>query len=196
MSTYIDVWVNRQGKQEALWHKDLTPEEGEKVRNYCKDQRLVSILEGALKPVRTDSWENCAKDFFFPTLVNQVKRIEGPVQMVLGIIAAFFLDIITSPIRIIRGIIKILSSAKEERHPLHKYLEEQHAPKQLLDSTHVRVKLGWETQSKYQYTRVVDSAGKKHTIFDTIRHWEEKPVNFIELPEYESPWIKDRHWSL
>lgn len=188
MSTYIDVWINRQGKREPLWHKDLTPEESEKVRNYCKDQRLVSILEGALKPVRTDSWENCAKDFFFPTLVNQVKRIEGPVQMVFGIIAAFFLDIITSPIRIIRGIIKILSGAKEERHPLHKYLEEQNAPKQLLDSTHVRVKLGWETQSKREYSSWVDSAGKEHRKFHKVKHYEIKPVNFTELPAYDLPW--------
>jgi hypothetical protein len=141
----------------------------QRVNQLCINRERV-VLEGALYVVRTDTKDNFCKDFFFP-LAARAEKIQKAVERVFVLIVAYIFDLLTLPIRCITLIPRLVINwtNAREKHPLHKYLVEQHADPQILNRDHV-----------YMQKTIVRPNGYEDVI-DT----RAETFNFIELPSHE-----------
>lgn len=158
MQNYIQV---SNLENNIVWQKQLSDKEYNRVSGCTRSEYTVAVIPATLKPVRTNNLKNFSKDFFLPTTINHAIKAHHIAGKFFAILAALALDGITLPIRFLTCIPRIRSNAGKEEHPLHKYLINQHVDKKLLESDHVRVKLGWKS------------------------NWLEHNVNFIEVPIYK-----------
>lgn len=71
------------------------------IVKYGKSKPGWSLLEGLVKPLRMDSWQHFAEDFFFPTFVHYALKVNHIALKVISSICAIALDVITLPIRFI-----------------------------------------------------------------------------------------------
>jgi hypothetical protein len=162
------------------WEKQLTAQEFPSVKSLVRGFGTVGILSATLKPVRTNNFQNFAKDFFLPTLVNHAIKVENIIGKIFAILGALILDTLTFPIRIVTFIPRVISNGCQEQDLLKKYLINKGVDPKLLDSDHVRVRLEWEKTTPYSQT-----AGKiQHSMHCLEQHWSEQNVNFIEVPTY------------
>ncbi len=182
MPTYVQV-TNPQNN--LSWEKQLSNEELAQVRDIAKGQPTINIFPATLKPVRTDNWENFSKDFFLPTLVNHAIKVQHAVGKIFAILGALILDLITFPIRLITCIPRVLNNSKKSENPLYQYLQANGVDRNISESDHVTVKLGWESTSQYPTSQWTTRDGVFHQKHSQEQHWYKKPVNFIELPTYE-----------
>lgn len=117
----------------------LTQENYEKVMGMLKSAQTVGILGATLRPVRTNTLKNFAKDFFLPTTVNQALRVKPLARRVFAILGALVLDTLTFPVRLLTCIPTILTNTKPEDHPFYQYLKTDPAAQHVLHAEHVRV---------------------------------------------------------
>ncbi len=169
------------------WEKNLTSEEFNQVYCFCqKSRNAVSMVDATLMPVRTDNLKNFSKDFFAPTVANYAIKVQGIVKKIFVILLALIIDAISFPFRLLTCIPRIIYNAKQEIHPLHKYLKQQQdVDDSILKTDHVLVKLNWEKVNPYNFSRHVDPQGVEHKEYHKNYHSEEKPINFKDLHKYE-----------
>lgn len=153
----------------GTWEKQLAPDEFDRVQGAMKSRDIVPLFLAAFTTVRSNNGKNFAKDFFLPTVVNHAFKVKNIVGMIFAVLGALIFDAITLPFRLLTTIPKVIANAREEVHPLLKYLKEQNVDKQLLSSDHVRVRLVWEAELPDH--RKMPS-------------YKEINVNFIEQPSY------------
>jgi hypothetical protein len=165
------------------WEKQLTPEEFQQVKSYAVGLGVVSV-PATLKPVRTNNLQNFAKDFFLPTLINHALKVEHTVGKIFAILGALILDSLTFPIRLLTCIPRVISNAHQEQNPLKKYLIDENVDPKLLESDYVRVRLEWEKTSQSPTSYWTTEDGVQHSKHSQEKHWQEKNVNFIEVPIY------------
>lgn len=135
---------NLESKKESF--QFLNAEDHEKVMGLLKSAETVGILGATLRPVRTNTLKNFAKDFFLPTTVNQALRVKPLAKRVFAVLAALVLDTLTFPIRLLTCIPTILTNTKPEDHPFYQYLKTDPATQHVLHAEHVRVQ--WEFDGK------------------------------------------------
>lgn len=169
----------------VFWEKQLTNEEFKAVKDYVSSKSTLTVISATFKPVRTNNLKNFSKDFFLPTTINHAIKIQHAVGKVFAILAAFVLDILTFPVRLITVIPRTISNAKQEEHPLREYLIAQGVDSKLLELEHVRVRLDWESISQVPTSRRRAKDGAVHDLYRQEKHWIEQSINFIELPTYE-----------
>ncbi len=71
------------------------------IVKYGKSKPGWSLLEGLVRPLRMDSWQHFAEDFFLPTFVHYALKVNQVALKVIASIFAIALDVITLPIRFI-----------------------------------------------------------------------------------------------
>lgn len=169
----------------AVWEKQLTRDEYQKVKDYAKGKDTVSIVPATFKPVRTNNWKNFSKDFFLPTTINHAVKVQHTVRKIFAILASLILDVLTFPVRLLTVIPRVISNAKQSENPLQTYLIAEGVDKKLLEADHVRVRLEWEKTSQFPIHFWTTNDGVEHSKHGQENHWLEKNVNFIELPMYE-----------
>lgn len=146
----------------VLWRKEhISDEDYARVKDASKSREVIPIFLALIKPVRTDTWENLATDFFLPTLINHALKVEDTFRKYIAIVIAVVVDGATLIIRVFTVLPRIYSNSNEPEHFLKQYLKKEGVDPKLLESNFVRVKM---------------SNGRGHTCFH---------VNFIELPIYE-----------
>lgn len=183
MPNYIKV-SNLENK--TVWEKQLNEEEVQQVKGYIKEcKSTVSLISATFKPVRTNNLSNFSKDFFLPTTVNHAIKVQNTVGRIFAVLASLVLDAVTFPIRLLTCIPRVISNSKQKENPFRKYLIDEGVDKKILESDHVRVKLGWEKTNQDCYTKWTDKDGKVHTKYHQKQYWEKEPVNFIEQPTYK-----------
>lgn len=158
MTNYIRV---SNLENNTVWQKQLSDKEYHPVSGFTRSEHTIAIIPATLKPVRTNNLKNFSKDFFLPTTINHAIKAHHIACKFFAILPALALDGITLPIRFLTCVPRIWSNAGKEVHPLKKYLINESVDKKLLESDHVRVRLGWKS------------------------NWLEHNVNFIEVPIYK-----------
>lgn len=124
-----------------LWEKQLTNEEYEEVLGLCaKSRNAVSITQGVLVPIRTNNLGNFSRDFFLPT-VQQAIKVQNVADKVIAIIAAFIVDVITLPIRLVTCIPRGIYNSLRGEIQLKKYLMDKGADKKVFESDQITIKL-------------------------------------------------------
>lgn len=116
-----------------LWSQsNISQEEAKKfVQQYGKSVPGWGGLRAAFVVMRTDNLKDCAKDLFFPNLVNGALKIENGVARVFAAIAMVFIDLITMPFRLVIAPFRAIYNkckTPEAPHPLTKLLQEKISP--------------------------------------------------------------------
>jgi hypothetical protein len=83
-----------------------------------KKRELPGLLSSSLFTVRTNHLTNFTKDFFCPTLVHCANRVECCVARFLTMVAAFFWDLITLPIRALTLLPMIIYNCVQPQHEI------------------------------------------------------------------------------
>lgn len=133
---------NLESKKGSI--KLLNSEDYEKFMVMLKSAQTVGVLGATLRPVRTNTLKNFAKDFFLPTTVNQALRVKPLAKRVFAILGALVLDTLTFPVRLLTCIPTILTNTKPEDHPFYQYLQTDPATQRVLHAEHVRVKWNFD----------------------------------------------------
>jgi hypothetical protein len=182
MTNYINVY---NLDTNTAWKKHLTNEEFSLVKGYVKGESTIAIIPAAFKPIRTNNLKNFSKDFFLPTTINHAIKVQHVALKIFSILASLVLDVLTFPIRFLTCIPRVISNARRTENLLLKYLRAEGVDKKILESGHVRVRLGWEKTSQYPTSHWTTKDGVRHSSHSQDKHWREKDVNFIEVPMYE-----------
>ena len=164
------------------WTTHPTGEEFQKFEGLTSGRKTISIPCSLLFPVRTNSPLNFAKDFFLPTVVNQVLRIESVAWRILALFGALLIDALTFPVRLVTCIPRVIRNANTKEHPLKSYLIAEGIDKKILKSDHVSVKA-----SQFFYkpsVAMADENGNMLKMRQRVNFVVETQVNFIEMPRY------------
>jgi len=160
--------------------KSIFKEEGyeiyQEVKGLLKSKKIICPFTATLIPVRTNTCKNFAKDFFLPTVVNQVPRINNVAARIFAGLAALILDLITFPVRLLTCIPRVLGNSKAKNHVLHKFLVDKGIKSHIIDADSVKVELKSET--KRGLVDVNDDGNK----WDTYEVTEKIDVNFVSIP--------------
>lgn len=123
--------------------------------------KVVSLLPALLIPVRTNTWKNFSKDFFFPTTTHHATRIKGVVKSILAVLGALLLDIFTLPIRLFTALPRHLYIISHP-HPFYKEIQSElqktmtempveeairklkDTRKKFQNATHVHLEMRWQ----------------------------------------------------
>lgn len=125
--------------------------------------------------VRTNTLQNLAIDFFFPTLINHALKTNDFALKILKAIACALLDICTLPFRLITLPSRMADEkCSKQSHPLHQYLLSQQVPAETLND-HVFVEL----------KEAADTNLEDLSMIETVK----KTCNFIQL---HAPKVGDR----
>lgn len=86
------------------------------IVKYKNSKPGWSVLEGIVMPLRMDSWQHFAEDFYVPTFFHYASKTNYVALKVLAIV----LDIMTLPIRFVAIPFRALYNYKypEEKHPI------------------------------------------------------------------------------
>lgn len=145
-ATGFQMTVSSQGIEKKI---DLDPIEFDQVVSYCnRGRKSVNFFAATLYPVRTNTLANFAKDAFLPTVMNHAIKVENTALRVLAIIGALFLDLITSPIRLLAAVPRIVLNMFKGEQILFLYLQNL-GHGDVLNSDSVKVSLlqrglGWQ----------------------------------------------------
>ncbi|MBA2728136.1 MAG: hypothetical protein H0U49_08200 [Parachlamydiaceae bacterium] len=183
-------------ENQITWQKQLSADECQKVKTYLKSEDKIGPLSATLKPVRTNNWDNFSKDFFLPTTVNHAIKVQHTVGRIFAILASLVLDIFTSPIRLLMTPYRVYSNANKEEHPLQKYLKAEGVDEKMFESGRAELRLQWETMSETPTSHWTTNDGVKHSSHSRQGHFEEKNINFIEVPYYELKLGRSAHGAL
>ncbi|GAB4234376.1 MAG: hypothetical protein Tsb0021_13670 [Chlamydiales bacterium] len=181
MSNYIQL---KDSANNIIWEKNLSNQEFQDVKGYCNGREAVDLFSATLKPVRTHNLKVFASDFFFPTTVNHAIKVKSIVIKVFAILASLMLDFITFPVRLLTCIPRAISNSRQSEHSLLHYLNHQNLNNGTIEADYVKVRLIWETTSTCEYVQFTDSSGRVHRKYHQFQKYEEKYVNFKELPAY------------
>ncbi|MEC7840155.1 MAG: hypothetical protein VX777_08975 [Chlamydiota bacterium] len=116
------------------------------VKNCAKSKGKVCPFVATLIPVRTNNGKNFAKDFFLPTVVNQVPRIHNVAGKIFAGLGAFVLDLITLPVRLLTCVPRVFANSKAKDHALHKLLVEKGVDPKKIDVDTLKVSLKGEVK--------------------------------------------------
>jgi hypothetical protein len=150
-----------------LFEKNLdTQEEFQAIQNLCVSRREIGYFESYLITARTNTWENFATDFFFPTTIHHALTIHNLALKILATIDFIILDTITLPIRLITLLPRFIYNEhnSKETHAFYKYLVKQGVSAEALGD-HIFLEKQW-----------MENEGWPHRIT------YQKALNFIELP--------------
>ena len=162
-----------RGDSGVLFERKIyTEKEFKAVLTYCVSERRIGFFESTLITVRTDTFPNFCKDFFFPTLINHALKAHEIVLRILESIFSICLDILTFPIRLITIIPRYLYNQQHQRqdHPLYRYLLSVEMAPEALNVDHICLELQW---AHYQPSEQSQTRCSGETF------------NFIQLPEFE-----------
>lgn len=173
MSSYR-ITVSHAEKN-ITWSHSLTKEEYLQVKSGSR--AALGIIPAVCIPVRVHNWRDFSKDFFLPTTVNRAIKVQHIAGKAFAMLIALFVDVATLPIRFVTCIPRAIYNPTKEENPLYQYLLPQHTvSEELLESDYVKVRLEERQSSK------------------TI--WQERYVNFIEVPEYAGAYATHTGFSL
>lgn len=159
---------------DAVWSKMVDDETYDRVKeSLTKGQPTVHFVKAAFYPVRTNTLKNFATDLFLPTTLNVAIRVERAAYRAFAMIGAILFDFLTLSIRLVTAIPRLISNRNPKITPLHQLLLDQKVNKEVLETDHVHVQL-----ERYEY-----KGDKDHR--ERVNSWEEKYVNFIEMPQHE-----------
>lgn len=167
------------------WTKKLEEEEFHQVREMIKEgPNGLHMFDAIWYTVRTNTIVNFAKDFFLPTFINHAIKAQNTAFKIFAILASLAMDIITFPIRIVKTMINICTKKMLKEHPFHKYLKEQGANEELLNSEYVRLKYCWYIPSQKEKTTWYTAPdGKRYLRPEYQVGYKTWRVNFIEIPQ-------------
>lgn len=111
-------------------------EELQQVAALCEDSHnMAGFFKATVMPIRTDSWEALARDFFYPTLLNfylssafsESLEKTSMVSAVSFIILAILYDALTSPIRLVMLLPRVIYNqyVTPREHPLQVFLRDR-----------------------------------------------------------------------
>lgn len=102
------------------------------IDSFRKYERLmlnihpeICLIGAMLMPVRTNRISSFSQDFFLPTTVHLVWKVQGVANRIFPVIVSLLLDIVTFPIRCVTCIPRFVLNAFREQHPLARELEEK-----------------------------------------------------------------------
>lgn len=172
--------------QKHAWSCSLTPEEVEKVREYAKNSSECSRFFGLIFPIRTSDL-NYLNDLFLPTYLSTALKIENAVLKKLAAIGLICIDLVTVPIRLITSAVRVLWNACKSEHPLHKFIREKNADKDILNAERVIATIKWSpaTHKQSAISHWTDESGAKHYQPEMKNSSERRNVNFIDVPAYD-----------
>jgi hypothetical protein len=125
----------------ASWLREIHRDQLQNIEQKMISAKVVGVFPALLRPVRSDSAKNFAKDFFLPTTLNYGLKIRSMAVRVFAVIGAFVFDLLTLPIRLLTCIPTVLTNSAPDKHPLYQYLKAQNVDRQLLKSGHVQVRI-------------------------------------------------------
>jgi hypothetical protein len=158
----------------AVWSKIPAADDYNRVKeSLTKGQPTVNLVKASLYPVRTNTLKNFATDLFLPMTLNVAIRVERAAYRAFAIIGAILFDLLTLPIRLVTAIPRLIGNRNPKITPLHQFLLDNKVNGEVLETDHVHVQL-----ERYEYKGDKDHRERIHT-------WEEKYVNFIEMPMHE-----------
>lgn len=178
---------------ESTWEKPLSEEEFDNIWKLCHSRGTVYVIPATVVPVRTGNGKNFCKDFFFPTLFNQALTIKNLAVKIIASLAALILDIATFPLRLLTAAPWVLinrKSAKNESHPLWRYLVAEGVNSKITQSEHVRVKFTWEIEPKSPS----GTESKEREEVQQLMQWKEWNVNFIRQSVHDDFDYLDEGW--
>ncbi len=172
MGYAIRVKANPDDAQYLFVKNFNSLEEFQGVKNLCYNRRTIGFLESTTITVRTNTLQNFAKDFFFPTLINHALKIHDLALKIICTIAFICLDICTLPIRICTLLPLCIANGLHPKvsHPLYQYLLAHQVPAVALDD-HIYLELDYIEGRRGAYEDIV-------TVGNTL--------NLIQLPENEA----------
>lgn len=148
-------------ENKRIWPMLVNQEEQDRILQLLKSAETVGLLGAVLRPVRTNTIKNFAKDFFLPTTINRALLVKNLVGKVFAILGALVFDTLTFPLRLASCVPALLMNSNPEDHLFYKYLQEQKVEPNFLKAEHVYVK--WTFGDKEQ----------------------ELMLNFFKQPRYE-----------
>ncbi len=170
--------------QQYLFDKTFnSQEEFQTVKKLCISRREIGFFESMLITARTNTLENCATDFFFPTLINHALKTHDLALKILMTIDLFIVDICTLPIRLITLLPRMLYNEynRKETHPFYIYLINQGVPAEALGD-HIFL------EQQYIEGRIGLPQGLE---CDQNRVTSKLALNFIQLPKGVSSGYKE-----
>lgn len=144
----------------------------------CK--KVVDSVDCILFPARTYSLEIFCKDFFLPTTTQnyfRICKIKNIALKNIAFVGSIILDICTLGIRIFTFIPRIIYNANKSEDPLLKFLTKE-GVQDKINSDHINLtclKINGRIYSK-----------NSQDFFDYEKKIITQPINFIDLPFYES----------
>lgn len=129
--------INEQGHDFQGWEEEISvaqfdegrsglngfrSAEGEALvrlkREMSNSSSVYSRVSPLLVPLRTNRLKNLMEDLFFPTIVHHAMKVQEIGAKILAIVATFFVDLFTLPIRLVTCIPRIIYQVRQPKHPL------------------------------------------------------------------------------
>lgn len=147
------------------FEKNLNETDFSVLTENCLNNRRIGLFEATLIPVRTHNWKDLGQDLLLPTFFNHALHIHDIAVQSIMIFTAFFLDILTLPIRVCTLIPRYLFNKiyPKESDIFYQHLVSKNVSEKLLQSDAIDV----------EYEKI---EGK-----NSHKEWE--TYDFIQLPE-------------
>lgn len=174
----LHVRTDDDTKFDSTWSMSLPSRELKKVQEAIdKSPRSSGIFSSLLMPTRTNV-SGLKADLFFPTLLNQTKRVQDGALRFFVSIGAMFLDLASFPIRLVTTLPRVVYSKKfQSEAPFHKFLADMKVSDEILSKDRVFVKLEWEEIGNRLYEKGANKRVRVHNILKCF-------VNLTDAPSY------------
>jgi len=134
------------------WERNFTEAQVDHVKDLLANDESawVDWHIGSLVPLRTNSWKSFATDFFLPTAMNHVMKIDNLAKRILAITGAMMWDLITFPIRLLTCVPRLLSNAYRKDSEIKKFIK-LHCPAEMASADVVKVTTKKQTHDRIEW---------------------------------------------
>lgn len=146
-----------------------------------------NILTCLVVPIRSNTMNNFVHDLFLTTLVDHAMKTRETASRVLALVAAFFVALLTLPVRLFMAIPMAMYNSFVGVHPLQELLDEDpDAPEGLTSEGYVNIRY---TQTIFQDEEVQEvddeEEGTLLSSFTEVEEIKEIYLNLISVPYYD-----------
>ncbi|MGQ3892726.1 hypothetical protein [Legionella sp. CNM-4043-24] len=168
----------------TLWKKTLDRPEYDDLKTFCnRTGPDVPGWQMLIIPTRTDSMKHAAMDCLSPLIINTLYYEGWPSDRTfrqnLEFIPAFFLELLTLPVRLITLIPRALYNLTQPVHPLRVWLRAENVPEEYVRGESIKMLLQSDIKGEECNTKI-DFSEERNCRIDTMTtrfYKKERPFN-------------------
>ncbi len=96
------------------------------VERYGQSIPGCPMWKACLIPLRTENWQNFAKDLFLPTFIHRALKVDNLIMRMIASLFAIILDVATLPIRFLTAPFRVYVNLKNpSTHPIEELIKDK-----------------------------------------------------------------------